>query len=131
MPSYDFRCQSCGRHIVLTYKSYRDYDAAAHTCPHCASTDLTRLISRVAIARPTRSYAGMSSQEMLSVMEGGDSREMGELFRQVGDTVPDGMDNQFNEVTERLLHGDKPEKVEADLRAASESKPESKSEGSA
>ncbi len=122
MPSYDYHCNHCGRHIVLAYKTYKDYDAATHTCPYCGSEDLTRLISRVSVARPSRDMANMSSQEMLSVMEGGDSREMGELFKQVSDTVPDGVDSQFNQVADRLLKGDKPEHVEADLRAESESK---------
>lgn len=120
MPTYEYRCKNCGREVTLTYKTYKDYDAATPACTYCDSTDLTRLISRVAIGRPapTHDFANMSSQEMLSVMEGGDSREMGELFRQVGETVPGGMDQQFNDVTERLLGGDKPEHVEADLQSS-------------
>lgn len=116
MPSYDFQCKSCGRRLVLTYKTYGDYDAATHTCPHCGSTDLTRLISRVAIPKPSRNLSNLSANEMLSVMEGGDSREVGELFRQVGETVPGGMDAEYNTVTERLLGGDAPEHIEADLQ---------------
>lgn len=123
MPSYDYHCNNCGRSIMLTYKSYKDYDNATHTCSHCGSQDLTRLISRVSVARPSRDMADMSSQEMLSVMEGGNPREMGELFKQVSDTVPDGADSQFNQVADRLLKGDKPAHVEADLRAEAESKP--------
>ncbi len=81
MPVYDYRCNACGRKAALFYKSYKDYDAAndanAHTCPHCGSHDLTRLISRVAIQKPGHNYANMSSNEMLSVMEGGDSARVG------------------------------------------------------
>jgi hypothetical protein len=105
--------------MTYTYKTYKAFDEAERVCTHCASTDLIRIISRVAIARPGRSYANMSSTEMLSVMESGDTREMGELFRQVGETVPGGMDTQFNDVTERLLKGDKPERIDADLQASS------------
>ncbi len=121
MPSYEYRCQNCGRPATYTYKTYQEYDEAQRACPHCGSTDLIRLISRVAIGRPTRSYGSMSSTEMLSVLEGGDSREMGEMFRQVGETVPGGMDAQFSEATERLLKGDKPERIDADLQANSSS----------
>lgn len=117
MPSYEYRCQNCGRPVTYTYKTYKEFDEAQRACPHCGSADLTRLISRVAIARPSRTYSNMSSTEMLSVMEGGDSREMGEMFRQVGETVPGGMDAQFTETTERLLKGDKPDRIEADLQA--------------
>ena len=114
MPSYDYRCNHCGRALTLFYKTYSDYDAATHTCPHCESTDLTRLISRVTIAKPGRNYGNMSSQEMLSVLEGGDSQEMGQLFQQVGESVP-GSDKEYHEVTDRLLKGDKPQSIEADL----------------
>ncbi len=120
MPSYDFRCQHCGRRLTLFYKTYNAYDAATHTCPHCGSTDLTRLISRVAVAKPSRNYADMSSDEMLHVMESGSPREMGELFKQVGESVPGG-DTEYHQVAERLLSGEKPDSIESDLRASNES----------
>ncbi len=124
MPVYDYRCNVCGRKSALFYKSYKDYDAAtaahAHTCPNCGSHDLTRLISRVAIARPGRDYSKMSSNEMLSVMEGGDSRELGRMMQQMGqDEVVS--DPAFGEITERLVKGDDPAHIEADLGGADSS----------
>ena len=115
MPSYDFRCNQCGRSLTLTYKTIKAYDEATPACPHCESTDLTRLITRVAIAKPSREYGRMDSQEMLSVLEGGDSREIGQMFQQVGAAVPSS-DKEYHEVTDRLVQGEKPESVEADLR---------------
>jgi len=119
MPSYDYRCNHCGRAIVLTYSSYKAYDEATPTCPHCGSTDLTRLISRVSIAKSSQNYTRMSSDEMLSVLEGGDSREVGQMFKQVGESVP-GADGEFHEVADRLLKGETMESVEADMRDRSE-----------
>jgi putative FmdB family regulatory protein len=88
MPVYDYRCNACGRKSAFFYKSYKDYDeanaAGARVCPHCGSSDLVRVISRVTIAKPGRDYANMSSNEMLSVMEGGDSRELGQMMQQLG-----------------------------------------------
>ncbi len=124
MPVYDYRCNVCGRKSALFYKSYKDYDAAsaahAHTCPNCGSHDLTRLISRVAIQKPSRDYANMSSNEMFSVMEGGDSRELGRMMHQLGQDEAVS-DPAFGEVTERLMKGDAPEHIEADLGGASAS----------
>lgn len=117
MPSYEYRCDSCGRLVNFSYKTYREYDEAERLCPHCGSAGLTRLISRVAIGRPTRNYGAMSSTEMLSVLEGGKPEEMGAMFRQVAESVPEGMDQQYHEVTERLLRGEKPETIEGDLQA--------------
>lgn len=117
MPVYDYRCNQCGRRVQLFYKTYKDYDAATHTCPHCASTNLTRLISRVAIARPSKNYANMESGEMLNVLEGGDPREVGEMMRQLGQDE-EGLGDTYHEVTNRLLKGEDPEKIERDLGPA-------------
>ncbi|MCC6803446.1 MAG: zinc ribbon domain-containing protein [Anaerolineae bacterium] len=118
MPVYDYRCNVCGRKAALFYKTYKDYDAAnaenAHTCPHCGSHDLTRLISRVAIQKPSRDYTGMDSGEMLSVLEGGDSREVGRMMHQLGQDEAIS-DPAFGEITERLMKGDDPERIEADM----------------
>lgn len=117
MPVYDYRCNSCGQRSALFYKNYRDYDRARTEglrCPNCGSTEMTRLISRVAVAKPGRNYASMSSDEMLSVLEGGDSREVGKMMQQVGQDEVMG-DPVTREVTERLIKGDKPEKIEKDI----------------
>lgn len=118
MPVYDYRCNVCGRKTAFFYKTYKDYDAAlegqTQVCPNCGSTELTRLISRVAIAKPGRNYANMSSEEMLSVMEGGDGRELGQMMHQLGQDEAVS-DPAFGEVTKRLMHGDDPGRIEADL----------------
>ena len=116
MPVYDYRCKNCGRHVALFYKTYAAYDAATHTCPHCGGTDLTRLISRVAIARPARDYTGLSSGEMLNVLEGGDSQEVGQMFKHLGQDDA-GLGEAYHHATDRLLKGDAAEKVERDVSA--------------
>ena len=92
MPDYDFRCENCGRSLLLHWRSVAEYAAAEPRCPHCGSNALTRLIRSVAIAGGRRDYAAMSSNDMLSVLEGEDPGEMQELHRQVhegGDGPPD------------------------------------------
>lgn len=119
MPAYDFRCNSCKRRVSLFYKTYKDYDAASeagHVCPHCGSTNLTRIIGRVAVQRPSRDFTKMSSDEMLSVLEGGDTREVGRMMHQLGqdEAIDDPM---MQEVAGRLMKGDDPERIERDLEA--------------
>lgn len=115
MPSYDYRCKNCGREFTLFYKTYKDYDAATHTCPHCGSVDLSRLIRRVAIQKPSRDFAKMSSDDMLSVLESGNSRQVGEMFRQVAGDAPEAADPQFQEATERMLKGESLDSIEKDM----------------
>lgn len=125
MPEYDYRCKACRNEFSLFYKTYADFDAATPSCPQCGKTDLTRLIRRVAIARPGRDLSGMSANQMMSVLEGGDSREIGQLFDQVGQTA--GVENvseTYQETTDKLLKGESVAKVEKGLQeqaAASQS----------
>lgn len=121
MPAYDYRCNSCGRSVSLFYKSYKAYDeanASGHTCPNCGSHELTRLISRVALPKPAQNYAKMTSDQMLSVLEGGDSREVGKMMNQVGQDAALS-DPTMQEVAGRLMKGDSPDRIERDLQAQS------------
>jgi putative FmdB family regulatory protein len=116
MPTYDYRCQNCGRKFALFYKSFKDYEAASgQTCPHCQSARISRSIRRVAIAKPGRDLSTLGSGEMLSVLEGGDSKEVGRLFQQVADTTGADMGAQFNEAARRLSQGERIDRVERDL----------------
>jgi putative FmdB family regulatory protein len=102
MHTYDYRCNVCGRELTLTYKTYTDYDAATHTCPHCGSTDLTRLISRVAMQGTSdRRYETMSSGEMLSVLEGGNRSEVDAMYRQLGQD-PAALGRQAEEIKKQV-----------------------------
>ena len=119
MPAYDYRCNSCKRRVSIFYKTYKDYDAAnasGHICPNCGSTELTRVINRVTVQRPGRNYTNMSSDEMLSVLEGGDTREVGHMMHQLGQDEAMN-DPMMEEVAGRLMKGDDPERIERDLEA--------------
>jgi len=115
MPQYDFRCKNCKTKFALFYKTYSAYDSATPQCPNCGHTDLSRLITSVAINKPGRDYSKMSSNEMLSVLESGDSRQVGEMFEQVGGGDP-ALGAQYHDTTKKLLDGQSMNKVESDLQ---------------
>ncbi len=117
MPEYDYRCKACRSEFSLFYKTYADFDAATPGCPQCGNTDLSRLITRVAIARPGRDLSALSANEMMSVLDGGDSREIGQLFDQVGQTAGvENMSETYQETTDKLLKGESIAKVEKGLQ---------------
>lgn len=119
MPSYDFRCNACGQVVTLFYKTYRAYDEATPICPHCDSTDLTRTITNVSIGRgaSAHNYAQMSANEMLSVLESGDSRAVGEMMRQVGEgTSQTKLGEDYLNAAESLSAGKSMDTVERELR---------------
>jgi putative FmdB family regulatory protein len=115
MHQYDFRCKHCRERFTLTYKTYGDYDAATPTCPNCGSPELSRLITGVRIQQPAHDYTRMDANQMLNVFESGDSRQVGEMFSQIGGTSPE-LGVPYHEATQKLLQGQKMDKVERELR---------------
>ena len=116
MPTYDYRCKACGERFSLVYKTYADYDAATPRCPQCQSADLARIITNVALPKPAHDYTSMSPNDMLSVLESGDSRQVGEMFRQVGGDEA-AADPEYREATDRLLKGESIDTVSRDMEA--------------
>lgn len=92
MPEYDFRCDKCAHRFSVKYKTYAMYESAIARCPRCESAQLSRLISRVSIPKSRHDYRGMSSREMLSVLESGETGQVDEMFNQV--TGGEGADQQ-------------------------------------
>ncbi len=111
MPSYDYRCNDCKRRVVLTYKTYADYDQATPTCPRCHGTNLTRLISRVAIAKSEESR--FSSLDDESAMD--DLATLGRYMRRMSSELGEDLGDEFNEVVNRLERGEDPEDIEASM----------------
>lgn len=121
MPDYDYRCNSCGNRFSLFYKTYADYDNANPQCPNCESAQLSRLITSVRVQTPSRDYTRMNSNEMLSVLESGDSQQVGAMFEQIGGGDP-RLGTEYHEAAERLRSGEKMEKVEQDLQQQNKAK---------
>ncbi len=53
MPIYEFRCNKCRKRSSVFVLSHKEQ--FAHKCPHCGSTDLTRIMSRFASVRSEES----------------------------------------------------------------------------
>jgi putative FmdB family regulatory protein len=119
MPTYEYRCNACGRKVALFYKTYAEYDEATHLCPRCGSTNLTRLISRVAISRSplSRLFSGGDDVDdsVLDDLDDTDPRTMGRMLREMSSEVGEDMGPEFEEVVGRLERGENPEDIEADL----------------
>jgi len=118
MPVYEFRCNTCGRKVALRYASIAEYSAATPACPRCQSTDLTRLISRVAIKRSplARMFSGdMDDGSAFDDLENADPATLGRMLREMSDEVGEDMGPEFDEVVTRLERGEAPEDIEASM----------------
>jgi putative FmdB family regulatory protein len=116
MPSYDYRCNDCKRRVLLQYKTYADFDAAIPTCPNCKGTNLTRLISRVAISKSESSrFSNLEDESVMEDMADADPATLGRYMRQMSSEVGEDLGDEFNEVVDRLERGEDPEAIEASM----------------
>jgi len=116
LPSYDYRCNDCKRRVVLTYKTYAEYDQAVPTCPRCKGTNLTRLISGVAIAKSEESrFASLDDDTALDDLADADPATLGRYMRRMSQEMGEDLGDEFNEVVGRLERGENPEDIEASM----------------
>ncbi len=119
MPSYDFRCDNCQRRVMLTYKTYADYDQAVPTCTYCGSTHMTRWITRVGVAKSFGSRFGSaeSDDSALADLADADPATLGRYMRQMSDETGEDLGDEFNHVVDRLEKGEDPASIEASMAA--------------
>jgi putative FmdB family regulatory protein len=116
MPVYDYHCNHCQRRVTLFYGTYAQYDTATHTCPHCESTDLTRLISRVAVARSEDARLGaLSDPSAFGDVDSDDPRTLARAMRKMSRELGEDLGGEFDEVVGRLESGESPESIEDSL----------------
>src|SRR5581483_1923905 len=116
LPSYDYRCNDCKRRVVLTYKTYAEYDQAVPTCPRCKGTNLTRLISGVVIAKSDESrFASLDDDTALDDLADADPATLGRYMRRMSQEMGEDLGDEFNEVVGRLERGENPEDIEASM----------------
>ena len=100
MPIYDFKCEACQRRVTLHYPTFDAYEAAdRHHCPLCGSERLSRRIGRVA----------------LSQIDENDPRSLGRFMKNMSRELGEDIDDDFNEVVDRLESGQAPEQIEKEL----------------
>ena len=120
MPIYEFRCNNCGQLVRLSF-TYSEYDEAQPKCSNCESSDLKRLISRVALAKSEESrFDAMDPDSMLAGLDEEDPRSVGRFMRKMSQEMGEDMGDEFEEVVDRLESGESPESIEESMPELSE-----------
>ena len=115
MPTYEFRCLSCGERVSI-YLTYEEYGATTVCCPHCESEDLQRLITRVRFARSEESRMdSLSDPGQWGDFDESDPRSMARMMRKMSNEMGEEMPAEFDEVVDRLEHGESPEDIEKSM----------------
>ncbi|MCJ7810820.1 MAG: zinc ribbon domain-containing protein, partial [Dehalococcoidia bacterium] len=108
VPIYEYRCNGCQRRVSIFQRSIQVAVAAA--CSHCGSTDLTRLISRVAVMRSEEShFEDLASDASLADLDESDPRSVARWARRMGREMGEELGPEFDEMVERMEAGEMPE----------------------
>lgn len=115
MPTYDYRCEACGRRSSI-YQTYEEYGKKAVKCPHCGSAEMRRLIHRVRFARSEESrLESLAEPDAWGDFDESDPRSMARMMRKMGEELGEDMPPEFDEVVGRLEAGESPEEIEQSM----------------
>lgn len=115
MPIYEYECGDCHNQISLWFSSIAQAETQTPLCSVCASTNLTRLLSRFAVRRagpagpaPAAPAAGPGSPGS------NDAQALAQAMRSA--SAGRDMGQGFQEVATRLEKGESATAVETTLR---------------
>ena len=125
MPIYEYRCQDCRRRVSILLRSFGEAETATPQCPRCGSSNLTRLISRVAVLRSEESRLdAMADPSSLGDLDENDPKSVARWMRRMSGELGEDMGDDFDEVVDRLEAGENPEEIEASMPDLGEGLPE-------
>ena len=110
MPIYDYRCAACRRRVSLYYQTFSAAAAAVPTCTNCGSTDLARLVSRVAVLKSEESrLEDLSDPSALGDLDENDPRSVARWARRMGDELGEDLGDEFHEMVDQMEGGEMPD----------------------
>ena len=108
MPIYEYRCNGCRRRVSIFQRSIEG--EATAVCSHCGSTDLTRLMSRVAVLRSEEGrLEDLASDAGLADLDESDPRSMARWARRMGREMGEDLGPEFDAMVERMEAGQMPD----------------------
>ncbi len=122
MPNYEYRCLDCRKRFEVSL-SYKEYDHAVIHCPFCRGGHVQRRIGRVRLSRstPDRLQSLADPSKLNSIDD--DPQALGRMMRDMRAELGEEMPAEFDEVVDRLDHGQSPEQIDADMPGLSDNYP--------
>jgi putative FmdB family regulatory protein len=113
MPIYEFSCNQCQNKLSVFVRSMSSPVNAS--CDRCGSSDLRRLISRVAVLKSEGDLAGLDDESMMSGFDENDPKAMAAWARRMQRQMGEEVGPEFEEMVERLERGESLDDVDGDL----------------
>jgi len=107
MPIYEYRCRACRKRTSVFVRSMSAQVKAA--CEHCGSRKLSRLISRVTVARSSGGGADGFDESMLAGVDENDPRSVARFARRMRDEMGEDMGPDFEEAVSKMEAGEFPD----------------------
>jgi len=102
MPIYEYRCADCGRKTSILTLSVKSVPEVK--CPYCGGTNLTKLVSRVAVLRSEDSrLESLADPAALSGLDENDPRSVARWMKRMGREMGDDAGEDFEEEIERAV----------------------------
>ncbi len=113
MPIYEYRCQDCHRRTSILWRSFSEVEAQPPRCGRCGSTNLVRLVSRVAFLRSEESrLENLADPTSLAGLDENDPRSIARWMRKMSGELGEDLGPDFEEVMDRLEAGQSPKEIE-------------------
>ena len=107
MPIYEYRCADCKRRVSLLYQTFSAASAATPTCPHCASTNLSRLVSRVfQLKSEDAQLEDMADPSSFGDLDENDPKSVARWARKMGQQMGEDLGDDWGEMVDRLEAGE-------------------------
>lgn len=111
MPIYEYRCQACGRKQSFFVRSFSS--PLTPICRKCGSTELRRLVSRVAVMKSEESRLDdlADPTSMMDGLDENDPRSVARWARKMSREMGEDLGPEFDEAIDRIEAGEDPDKV--------------------
>ena len=117
MPIYEYRCAGCRRRVSIWWKTlWRGGGWASRSAHAAAATELSRLMSRVAVLRSEESRLDdMADPAAFGDLDENDPRSIGRWMRRMSAEMGEDLGDEMSEVVDRLEAGESPESIEESM----------------
>ena len=113
MPTYEYCCPHCQSRVSLLWRSMSAAAESQPVCPRCGSTQLSRLISKVAVLRSEESRMdNLADPSSLGDLDENDPKSLARWMRKMSGEMGEDLGDEFREVVDRLEAGENPEEIE-------------------
>jgi putative FmdB family regulatory protein len=107
MPIYEYNCAACKRQVSLFYQTFSAAAAAVPTCPHCRSSDLTRLVSRVFQLRSEDAQLeDLADPSSFGDLDENDPKSVARWARKLGSQMGEDLGDDWGDMVDRLEAGE-------------------------